>query len=65
MPYLVNSAPGPGLRSEPSVTVAEAPDALSWATGLEKRGMRAVRIKDVDTGQVYDIKGLQAFIRNA
>ena len=54
MAYLVNSSPGAGLRFEPSVKFENAVDALLWAAGLGKRGMRLVRIFDSATGKVYE-----------
>jgi hypothetical protein len=65
MPYIVNSAPGAGLRFESSVTVADAPAALDWAAGLAKRGMRLIRIKDTITGKVYDATDLRNEMRRA
>lgn len=60
MPFIVNSSPGPGLRFEPSATFADAKAALGWAAGLERRGMRLVRIRDTVTGTVFDERGLRA-----
>jgi hypothetical protein len=60
--FIVNSSPGAGLRFEPSVTMATAQSALSWASRLSERGMRLVRIKDIDSGQVFDEKELRAEI---
>jgi hypothetical protein len=65
MPYIVNSAPGAGLRFEASVTVADATAALDWAAGLAKRGMRLIRIKDTITGKVYDTTDLRNEIKRA
>lgn len=54
MPFIVNSSPGPGLRFEPSSQQPDAKSALMWAEGLERRGMRLIRVRDIDTGQVFD-----------
>lgn len=54
MAFIVNSSPGPGLRFEPSSTFDDAKAALQWAAGLTRRGMRLVRIRDMETGQVFD-----------
>jgi hypothetical protein len=59
MAFIVNSSPGSGLRFEPSVTVANARDALDHAMDLARRGMRLIRIKDVATGEVFDEKALR------
>jgi hypothetical protein len=63
MPFIVNSSPGAGLRFEPSVTFLEAKDALGWAAGLERRGMRLIRIKDTETARVFDERGLREEIK--
>ena len=63
VPFIVNSSPGPGLRFEPSETLADAKAALSWAAGLERRGMRLIRIRDTETGLVFDEKGLREEIK--
>ena len=63
MPFIVNSSPGAGLRFEPSETLPDAKAALVWATGLERRGMRLIRIRDTVTGQVFDEKGLRDEIK--
>ncbi len=65
MPFIVNSSPGAGLRFEPSATFPEAKDALGWATGLTRRGMRLVRIKDTDTGLIFDEKSLRDEIKRS
>jgi hypothetical protein len=65
MAYIVNSAPGAGLRFEASVTVDDAPAALAWAAGLARRGMRQIRIKDTITNQVFDEAGLRSEIKRA
>lgn len=59
MSFIVNSSPGAGLRFEPSATLADAKDALGWAAGLARRGMRHIRIRDTETGTVFDEKGLR------
>lgn len=63
MPFIVNSSPGAGLRFEPSSTFGDAKAALGWAAGLERRGMRLIRIKDTETGHVFDEKGLREEIK--
>lgn len=63
MPFIVNSSPGPGLRFEPSVTFPDAKAALGWAVGLERRGMRLIRIRDTDSGFVFDEKSLRDEIK--
>ncbi|HYD72304.1 MAG TPA: hypothetical protein VEF55_04150 [Candidatus Binatia bacterium] len=65
MPFIVNSSPGAGLRFEPSATFLEAQDALSWAAGLARRGMRLIRIRNTDTGLVFDEKGLREEIKRS
>ena len=60
MAFIVNSSPGAGLRFEPSVTLASAKAALSWAGGLSLRGMRLVRIRDTLTGRIFDEVSLRA-----
>lgn len=52
--YIVNSSPGAGHRYQPSVQFDNAVDALQWAAGLVKRGMRLVRIRDKSTGEVFE-----------
>jgi len=61
--FIVNSSPGPGLRFEPSETLADAKSALGWAVGLERRGMRLIRIRDTESGSVFDEKGLREEIK--
>lgn len=63
MPFIVNSSPGAGLRFEPSATFADASAALAWVTGLERRGMRLIRIRDTVTGAVFDERGLREEIK--
>lgn len=65
MPFIVNSSPGAGLRFEPSATFLEAKDALGWAAGLARRGMRLIRIRNTDTGLVFDEKGLREEIKRS
>jgi hypothetical protein len=61
--FIVNSSPGAGLRFEASATLPDAKAALTWAQGLERRGMRLVRIRDTGTGQVFDEKALRDEIK--
>jgi hypothetical protein len=65
MPFVVNSAPGAGLRFEPSATLPNARAALSWAAGLERRGMRMIRIRDTESGKVFDERMLRDLIAQA
>lgn len=60
MAFIVNSSPGAGLRFEPSATLPTAKAALDWADGLSTRGMRLIRIRNTDTGEVFDEKALRA-----
>ncbi len=59
MRFMVNSAPGAGFRSEPSATFADAKAALSHAVELGARGMRLIKIRDIQTGKIFDEKGLR------
>lgn len=59
MPYIVNSSPGPGLRFEPSSLQPDANAAMVCAEGLERRGMRLIRIRDTDTGEIFDQAALR------
>jgi len=61
--FIVNSSPGAGLRFEPSATFTDARAALEWAIGLQRRGMRLIRIKDTASGQVFDERGLREEIK--
>lgn len=63
MAFIVNSSPGPGLRFEQSATFAKPNDALNWALGLARRGMRLIRIRDTETGVVFDERGLRDEIK--
>jgi hypothetical protein len=63
MSFIVNSSPGAGLRFEKSETLPDAKAALGWATGLERRGMRMIRIVDTSTGRVFDEKSLRDEIK--
>lgn len=63
MPFIVNSSPGAGLRFEPSATFPDAKAALDWAAGLQRRGMRLIRIRDTITGNVFDERGLREEIK--
>lgn len=59
MAFIVNSSPGAGLRFVPSSTLADGESAISVAEDLERRGMRLIRIRDTDTGAVFDQKALR------
>jgi hypothetical protein len=61
--FIVNSSPGPGLRFEPSNTFADIKAALDWAVGLSRRGMRLIRIRDTDTGRIFDERELREEIK--
>lgn len=65
MPFIVNSSPGAGLRFEPSATFPDAKAALGWAVGLERRGMRLVRIRDTVSGNIFDERQLRDEIKRA
>ncbi len=65
MPFIVNSSPGAGLRFEPSATFPDAKAALGWAVGLERRGMRLVRIRDTRSGAIFDERGLRDEIKRS
>jgi hypothetical protein len=63
MAFMVNSSPGAGFRFEPSATFADAKQALEHAAALARRGMRQIRIRDTESGQVFDEKGLRQHLR--
>lgn len=63
MAFIVNSSPAAGLRFEPSVTLPDAKAALGWAAGLERRGMRLIRIRDTETGNIFDERQLRDEIK--
>ena len=63
MAFIVNSSPGAGLRFEPSATLPDAKAALGWAAGLERRGMRLIRIRDTVTGTIFDERQLRDEIK--
>lgn len=63
MAFMVNSSPGPGLRFEQSATFAKRDEALVWAIALARRGMRLVRIRDTESGAVFDERGLRDEIK--
>lgn len=64
MPFIVNSSPRAGLRFEPSATFPDAKAALDWAVGLQRRGMRLIRIRDTETGRVFDEKALRSELKS-
>ncbi|HRE44794.1 MAG TPA: hypothetical protein PKY87_12610 [Terricaulis sp.] len=37
--------------------------ALDWAEGLSRRGMRLIRIRDTDTGRIFDERELREEIK--
>jgi len=63
MAFIVNSSPGAGLRFEASNTLTDIKAALEWAAGLSRRGMRLIRIRDTDTGRVFDERQLREEIK--
>lgn len=63
MSFIVNSSPGAGLRFEASVTLEEPAAALAWASGLERRGMRQIRIRDTSSGVVFDERSFRAELK--
>jgi hypothetical protein len=63
MAFIVNSSPGAGLRFEPSATLPDAHAALGWAAGLERRGMRLIKIRDTVTGAIFDQRSLRDEIK--
>lgn len=62
MAYIVNSSPGAGLRSEQSATFPDPKTALTHAQRLWVRGMRTIRIKDTESGEIFDEQGLRMHI---
>ncbi len=64
MAYIVNSSPGAGLRFAPSKKLESARAALAWAHSLDERGMRLIRIRDVETGHVFDVRKLRELVSN-
>ena len=62
MAFIVNSAPRSGLLFEPSRTVPDAGTALIHAVALSHRGMRLIRIKDTESGEVFDERGFRQHI---
>jgi hypothetical protein len=62
MAFMVNSSPGPGFRFEPSVTFPDAKAALGHAAALARRGMRQIKIRDTDSGKVFDERELRQHI---
>ena len=59
MAFLVNSSPRAGHLFEPSRTVSDASTALIHAVALSHRGMRLIKIKDTETGEVFDERGFR------
>lgn len=54
MPFMVNSAPRAGFRFEPGVTFTDIQQALEHAVALSRRGMREIKIRDTESGQIFD-----------
>ena len=63
MAFMVNSSPGAGFRFVPSVTFPDAKAALDHAIGLSRRGMRLIKIRDHESGEVFDERSLRAHIQ--
>ncbi len=63
MAFIVNSSPGAGLRFEASNTLTDIKAALEWAAGLSRRGMRLVRIRDTETGRIFEERELRDEIK--
>ena len=59
MAFLVKSSPRAGHLFEPSRTVPDASTALIHAVALSHRGMRLIKIKDTETGEVFDERGFR------
>lgn len=59
MSFIVNSSPGAGFRFEPSETFPDAKAALGHAMRLASRGMRLIKIRNTETGEVLDENGLR------
>ena len=59
MRFMVNSSPGAGFRFEPSATFPDAKAALGHAVELASRGMRLIKIRDIETGKIFDEKSLR------
>lgn len=64
MAFMVNSSPGAGFRFEPSVTLPDAKRALEHAAALARRGMRQIKIRDTESGQVFDERELRQHLLN-
>jgi hypothetical protein len=62
MSFLVNSAPRAGFRFEAGVTFPDAQQALEHAVALSRRGMRAIQIRDTESGRIFDERALRAYI---
>jgi hypothetical protein len=65
MTFLVNSAPGAGLRFEPSATAPDAKAALAHVDELSRRGMRKIMIRNTETGEVFDESALRRHVQTA
>jgi hypothetical protein len=63
--FIVNSSPGAGMRSEQSATFPDPKTALTHAQRLWVRGMRTIRIKDTESGEIFDEQGLRMHIARA
>lgn len=65
MAFIVNSSPGAGMRAEQSATFPDPKTALTHAQRLWVRGNRTIRIKDTESGEIFDEQGLRMFISRA
>ena len=59
MAFMVNSSPRSGLLFEPSRTVDDAGAVLIHAVALSHRGMRLIKIRDTESGEVFDERGFR------
>jgi len=59
MAFIVNSSPRAGLLFEPGVTVPDAKAALDHAVALSRRGMRLIKIRDTESGEIFDERGFR------
>jgi hypothetical protein len=56
---MVTSAPRAGFRFEAGVTFSDAQQALEHAVALSRRGMRAIQIRDTESGVIFDERALR------
>ena len=65
MAFIVNSSPRAGLLFEPGVTVPNAKAALDHAVALSRRGMRLIRIRNTESGEIFDERGFRQYMERA